>query len=96
MLNMYYTSLVDSQESVRACTEIVKELAGTNWRIVKGGGSLLTILFATDIDARNFQRKFTDPGRADFGILVVEVSSVTAGWIDPSVYQWLQGRLQRG
>lgn len=95
LLNMYYPNLADFTESVKACTEIVKELSGTNWRIVKGGGSIMTILFATDADPRNFKRKFIDPGRSEFHILVVEVSSVAAGWIDPSVYQWLEGRLRR-
>lgn len=96
LLNMYYPSIFDAQESVKSCSEIVKEIAGSNWRIIKGGGSIMTILFATDADPKTFKRKFIDPGRADFGILVVEVSSVAAGWIEPSVFQWLEDRLRRG
>lgn len=96
LLNMYYPNLADFTESVKACTEIVKELSGTNWRIIKGGDSVMTILFATDADPKTFKRKFIDPGRADFGILVVEVSGVLGGWIEKSVFQWLEDRLRRG
>ena len=92
---MFYPSLEVAQEPVRQCQDAVKALAGNNWKIIKAGKCDLAIAFSTDQPAHGFQKKFTDAGRDDFHFLVVEISSVVCGWIEPSAYEWIQGRLAR-
>jgi hypothetical protein len=96
LLTMYYPSLAKAQESVRQCQEAVKKLAGNDWKLIKAGGNVLSITFATDAEARRIQSHFIDPGREDFQLLIVEIASVPAGWIEKSAYQWINSRLARG
>jgi|SRR6266850_6102276 len=95
LLTMYYPSLATGQESVRQCQDAVKKLAGNDWKLIKAGGSVLSIAFATDADARKIQNHFVDPGREDFQLLIVEIASVPAGWIERTAYQWIESRLTR-
>lgn len=96
LLTMFYPSLEAAQEPVRQCQEIVKSVAGNNWKIIKAAGFDLAIAFASDTPPHVFSRKFEEAGREDFHFLVVEISSVACGWIEPSAYQWIRGRLAQG
>jgi len=96
LLNMYYPSLREAQQSVRQCQDAMRKVAGNNWRVLKAGGNLLSIAFASDMDHDRMQGFFTPAGREDFGLLIVELSGVVGGWIERSVYEWLRGRLALG
>jgi hypothetical protein len=92
---MYYPSLKEAQDSVRQCQEAVRKVAGSNWRVLKAGGNMLSIAFASDMEHRRIQDSFTPAGREEFGLLIVEISAAVGGWIERSVYEWIQGRLAR-
>ena len=95
LLTLYYPSLKSAQESVRQCHDAVKRVAGNNWKLLRAGGNAVSIAFATDLESRRIQGFFTDAGRQDFQFLIVEISSVVAGYIDRTTYEWIEGRLAR-
>ena len=96
LLTMYYPSLKVAEESVRQCQAAVKKIAGNDWKLIKAGVHTLSIAFATDLEHWRIANSFTDAGREDFQMLIVEISAVVGGWIDVTTYQWIQGRLARG
>jgi hypothetical protein len=96
LLTMFYPSLAVGQESVRQCHDAVKKIAGGEWKLLRAGGNSLAIAFTTDIEPSRIQKHFTDAGRREFQFLIVEIATVVAGWTDPGVYEWIQGRLGRG
>jgi hypothetical protein len=96
MANMYYPTLREAQSHVRHCQEAVKTVAGNNWRMIKAGGNMLSIVFASDMDHRRMQSTFNQgAGGEGFALLIVEVSAVVGGWIERSAYEWLDSRLRR-
>ncbi len=96
LLTMFYPSLAVAQQSVRQCQDAVKKMSGNDWKLIKAGANSLAIAFATDMEPRRIQGHFTDAGREDFQFLIVEISKIVAGWIEPTAYQWIQSRLARG
>jgi hypothetical protein len=95
LLNMYYPSLKEAQHSVRRCQETVNKIAGKNWRMIKSGGNTLSIVFGSDMENSRIQEQFTMVGQEEFSFLIVEISKVVGGWIEPSIYEWIRGRLAR-
>jgi hypothetical protein len=96
LVSMYFKSLADAEESVRQCQDAVKSLAGNDWKLIRAGVHTLGIVFTSNKPQHIIQKKFIDPGRRDFQILVVELSAAVAGWIDPDVYKWIETRLAKG
>lgn len=96
LVSMYFKSLADAEESVRQCQDVVKALAGNDWKLIRAGVHTLGIVFASDKSHLVIRQKFIEPGRTDFQILVVELSAAVAGWIDPDVYKWIETRLAKG
>jgi hypothetical protein len=95
LLIMFYPSLAVAQESVRHCQDAVKKIAGNDWKLLKAGINSIAIAFATDIEPDKIQGRFNDAGRDNFHFLIVEISQVTAGWIERTAYEWIRSRLVR-
>ena len=95
LLNLYYSNLADNAINVANIKNDVIKISDNNWRLIKAGQNLLSIAFATNNDPIKFQKMLINYDQDHFQYLLVEVSGVHAGWIDKSVYQWLQGRLER-
>jgi hypothetical protein len=93
---MYFKSLAEAEEPVRQCQAAVKSLSGNDWKLIRAGAHTLGIAFSCDKPKREIQKKFIDPGRQDFQLLVVELSAAVAGWIDPDVYAWIETHLAKG
>jgi hypothetical protein len=70
-------------------------MAGNNRRVLKAGGNIVSIAFASDMERRRITDSVAPAGREDFGMLIVEVFEVVGGWIARSVYEWIPGRLAR-
>lgn len=97
LLNLYYPELKPYVANVNMAKDFVERLVGkSGYRVIRYGGSICSIAFATDTDPKTFGRQLHDLGQDQFQYLILEISAVHAGWTDRSVYQWLEDRLQRG